>query len=359
MKRVLEMLMGIENLTPVERASVQDNITTLHSDTLASFTEPGQQSTLDPASGSGTINELSSLIPIRLRHQSEEEASSVRAACTRSSQVDGPESTHHTHNPKVLASRNSERWQLFKKINEMIKTSGNSAESTQGESSGLNRRNRWTTEKVAAGSSIYATSGQTTSGNVANAQVTARKSAQNIVKQRASAFASLMNASSLASAKLSLLVSLTNGSFGLAIVNDQLMMVEVLTMYEKSSAKGAKHSWASTTTSIGAISYLAVRCYQHTRQRQFRAMECVVTRTTQFSHLPSFSFLCIVPQGMIRRSTSSHFLELLPGPFEAILQGLNADKQAVVGAVKALLRPSRKSRAHARDIANAINDEED
>jgi hypothetical protein len=43
MKRVLEMLMGIENLTPVERASVQDNITTLHSDTLASFTEPGQQ----------------------------------------------------------------------------------------------------------------------------------------------------------------------------------------------------------------------------------------------------------------------------------------------------------------------------
>jgi hypothetical protein len=196
-----------------------------------------------------------------------------------------------------------------------------------------------------------------------------------IVKQRASAFASLMNAESLASAKLSLLVSLTNGSFGLAIVNDQLMMVEgailialnlqssdlmsVLTMYEKSSAKGAKHSWASTTTSIGAISYLAVRCYQHTRQRQFRAMECVVTRTTQFSHLPSFSFLCIVPQGMIRRSTSSHFLELLPGPFEAILQGLNADKQAVVGAVKALLRPSRKSRAHARDIANAINDEED
>lgn len=46
------------------------------------------------------------------------------------------------------------------------------------------------------------------------------------MKQRASAFASLKNAESLASAKLSLLVSLTNGSFGIAVVNDQLVMVE-------------------------------------------------------------------------------------------------------------------------------------
>lgn len=123
-------------------------------------------------------------------------------------------------------------------------------------------------------------------------------------------------------------------------------------MYEKSGAKGAKHSWTSSTTSIGAISYLAVRCYQHTRQRQFRAMECVLTRTTQFTHLPSFAFLCIVPQGMIRQirpSSSNHFLELLPGPFEDILQGLNTDKQAVIVAVKKLLRPSRGNQANAID----------
>ncbi|KAN0130677.1 hypothetical protein V8E53_011570 [Lactarius tabidus] len=307
-------------------------------------------------SGSGTINELSSLIPIRLRHQSEEEASAVRVACMRSSQVDESSTMHCPHNPKALASRDSERWQLFKKINEVIKASGNSAGSSQGESTGLNHCNRWTKEKVAAGSSVYATSGHTTSGNVANAQTAARKSAQNIVKQRASAFASLNNAESLASAKISLLVSLTNSSFGIAVVNDQLMMVKVLTMYEKSGGKGAKHSWISSTTSIGAISYLAVRCYQHTRQRQFRALECVVTRTTQFSHLPSFAFLCIVPQGMICRLTSNHFLELLPGPFEDILHGLNANKQAVFGAVKELLRPSRKSRVRA---ANMIDDEDD
>jgi hypothetical protein len=77
-----------------------------------------------------------------------------------------------------------------------------------------------------------------------------------------------------------------------------------------------------------------------------------MTRTTQFTHLPSFAFLCIVPQGMIRRSASNHFLKVLPGPFETILQGLNTDKQAIIVAVKKLLRPSR------RNQANAINDED-
>jgi hypothetical protein len=55
---------------------------------------------------------------------------------------------------------------------------------------------------------------------------------------------------------------------------------------------------------------------------------------------------------MIRQSASNHFLEVLSGPFETILQGLNTDKQAVIVAVKKLLRPSRGNQA------NAINDED-
>ena len=303
------------------------------------------------------------------------------------------EPKYHPHNPKSVSSRDSERWQLLKKINKIVKLAGQPTESTQSKSTGLNRRNRWTTGKVAAGSSIHATSDHSTAGNVVNAQAVARKSAQmvsnlvlfvcsrnnkpaprmQIVKRRAGAFSSLKNTESLASAKISLLVSLTNGSFGLAIVNDQLMMVEglfsyctyilqlkassVLTMYEKSAARGAKHSWTSSTTSIGAISYLAVRCYQHTRQWQFRALECVVTWTTQFTLLPSLAFLCIVPLRMVRRTTSSHFLELLPGSFKPILQDLVTDKEAVVLAVKGLLRPSHGGRKRVLE-GNTVNDDE-
>ncbi|KAH9009751.1 microtubule associated protein-domain-containing protein [Lactarius deliciosus] len=195
--------------------------------------------------------ELSTLVRMRFKHQSEEEASS--------------------------------------KINEIIKTS---SELAQTGSTGLNHRNRWTTEKAAAGS-FPAGSDSTASGNVANAQAAARRSANNIVKQRGSAFASLKNANSLESAKIGLLVSLTNRCFGLAVVDDNLVLVEVLTMYEKSGAKNAKHSWTSSTTSIGALSYLVVWCYQHIRQRQFRTMECMATRTMHFAHLPSLAFLCM------------------------------------------------------------------
>lgn len=132
------------------------------------------------------FNELSSLIPIRLRHESKEEACAVRVARTRNTQADdgdlnsASDKSEYHHIPKAIAaaSQDSERWQLLKKINEIIKVTGNSAESAQGKSTGLNRRNRWTTDKVAAGSSIHATCDNTTSGNVANAQAAAQKSAQ-------------------------------------------------------------------------------------------------------------------------------------------------------------------------------------
>ena len=66
---------------------------------------------------------------------------------------------------------------------------------------------------------------------------------------------------SLISAKTNLLVSLTNRIFGLTVINNQLVIIDftyfptsaltlalaVLTMYEKSDAKGAKHSWTSTS----------------------------------------------------------------------------------------------------------------
>ena len=85
-------------------------------------------------------------------------------------------------------------------------------------------------------------------------------------------------------------------------------------------------------------------------------MECTVTWTTHFTHLPSLAFLCVVPHGMVRRSTASQFLELLQGPFENIFQGLNSEKDSVLTAVRGLLRPSHKKRGVE---ANMIEDADD
>ena len=114
-------------------------------------------------------------------------------------------------------------------------------------------------------------------------------------------------------------------------------------MYEKSNGKGARHAWTSSTMSIGALSYIAVQCYQHARQRQFRPMECAATRTTHFSHLPSLAFLCLVPQSSVRHSSSGRFVELQLGLFCDIFHTLQSEKDAVLAAVRGLLRPSRKN----------------
>ena len=136
---------------------------------------------------SGVFHELSSLVPIRLHYQSEEEACSVCVAHTKTARTkasepssDDTEFTLDPHNPKVTALQDSEWWKLLKKIHKIIKVSRSPTKPAQGESTGLNRCNRWTTDKVAAGLSIYATSGYATSGNVANAQATAQKSAQTV-----------------------------------------------------------------------------------------------------------------------------------------------------------------------------------
>jgi hypothetical protein len=95
-------------------------------------------SALKSSLGSGTFNELSSLIPIRLRHQSEEEASSVRVAHTRSTLTRAGDTDSASapildpHNLKAATLQDSERWKLLKKINETIKASGNTSQVSTG-----------------------------------------------------------------------------------------------------------------------------------------------------------------------------------------------------------------------------------
>jgi hypothetical protein len=73
-------------------------------------------------------------------------------------------------------------------------------------------------------------------------------------------------------------------------------------------------------------------------------MECPATRTTRFSHLHPFAFLCIVPKTVIRFPPSGLFIELNEGPFHTLFKTLQAQKGVVLAAVKSLLSPSRRNR---------------
>ncbi len=122
----------------------------------------------------------------------------------------------------------------------------------------------------------------------------------------------------------------------------------VITLYKKSAGKGARHAWTSKATSIGALSYIAVQCYEHILSRQlpyrFRPMECVATRTRRFSLLPSLAFLCMVPPSSIEHVPSSDIVKIQPGPFSDIFRTLLSEQDAVLTSAKVLLGPTSRRR---------------
>jgi hypothetical protein len=120
------------------------------------------------------------------------------------------------------------------------------------------------------------------------------------------AFALLKNAETFASAKVSVLSPIADKSFGFAVIDDQLILVEGVFSIYYCHVQVLPQYFCTV---------LVVQCYQNAQQRHFRPMECVATRTTRFSHLPSLAFLCLVPQNSVRRSSSGRFVELHLGFF--------------------------------------------
>ena len=64
----------------------------------------------------------------------------------------------------------------------------------------------------------------------------------------------------------------------------------------------------------------------------------------------------MIPQGIVRRSTATQFLELLPGPFKNIFHGLISESQAVLTVVGGLLRPSRRNRVVEGTMIDNVDD---
>ena len=119
------------------------------------------------------------------------------------------------------------------------------------------------------------------------------------------------------------------------------MWESVITFYEKGSGKGARHLWTSKAMTIGALSYIAVQCYEHIQSRQspyrFRPMECVATRTRRFHLLHSLAFLCMVPPSSLEAGPSGDILKLRPGPFSDVFHALLSEQDSVLASVGVLL----------------------
>ncbi|KAJ7140957.1 hypothetical protein C8R44DRAFT_531776, partial [Mycena epipterygia] len=90
----------------------------------------------------------------------------------------------------------------------------------------------------------------------------------------------------------------------------------VITMYCENGGKAGAHSWVPTCDTIGSLSYMVVQLYQHSHKRQFKFSHCnyAALGTLRFAHLPSNSFLVVLPQNNSEavKDSRSH-LEVGPG----------------------------------------------
>jgi hypothetical protein len=124
------------------------------------------------------LSDLTTLIDIRYKHQSKEEANAVRIARTPTDAPPHQDSGLEQGGAAAAASDSSQRRQLIKKINDIIKASATSSAS---ENAGSNRRTRWNmpgSSKAASGSTLPVDRPAVPTGNSANAQAAARKVAQ-------------------------------------------------------------------------------------------------------------------------------------------------------------------------------------
>ncbi|KAJ7726801.1 hypothetical protein B0H16DRAFT_1332014, partial [Mycena metata] len=73
----------------------------------------------------------------------------------------------------------------------------------------------------------------------------------------------------------------------------------VITMYSENGGKAGAHAWVPTCDTIGSLSYMVVQFYQHLYRRQFKFNDrnYAAPGTLRFVHLPSNSFLSVLPQG--------------------------------------------------------------
>jgi hypothetical protein len=76
-----------------------------------------------------------------------------------------------------------------------------------------------------------------------------------------------------------------------------MVQLIVITMYSKNRGKAGAHSWVADTGNIRALSYIVVQLYKHSHHRQFKMVHCLHAGlgTFQFGHLPSNSFLALIP----------------------------------------------------------------
>ncbi|KAJ6482000.1 hypothetical protein C8R45DRAFT_831482, partial [Mycena sanguinolenta] len=119
----------------------------------------------------------------------------------------------------------------------------------------------------------------------------------------------------------------------------------VITMYTKGGGKAGPHAIAHRCESIGTLSYLFVQTYEHAFRRQFkntRRADLALGTINRFAHLPSNSFLALVPAEDKVKVLPNH-VEIGPRGY-SLFDTLMGEKDGLCKAVASLNTVRRKGK---------------
>ncbi|KAF5331103.1 hypothetical protein D9619_006031 [Psilocybe cf. subviscida] len=284
--------------------------------------------------------DLTPIVEARKRTQSKECAQSVRIRSAP--QLEAGDTT----NERLRTKPRTDRQILAAKIHEIIRR-----DREQGTSTGLNRLVRHTTDTQLTTAVQRVT--EPTTGNVANARLVSTNSAATVVCHRRNIFSGLLLNDALADAKITSLTPLKVGRYGVVIVNKELLIAKVLTLYERSNGKTARHNHVESSASIGAVSYIPAQLWQFHRMQRFRSVFGKTGRMNLplYGHVPAASFLYLLPDSSIRviGDGPTAQLDLEKTMFDDVWSKLSARKEQLHIGIEKLTESLKKKASHAVD----------
>jgi hypothetical protein len=133
-------------------------------------------------------------------------------------------------------------------------------------------------------------------------------------------------------------------------------------MYSKNGGKAGAHAWVPTCDTIGALSYMVVQVYQHSYRRQFKLVNrnYAALGTLRFAHLPSNSFLFLLPQGKDTEAVKVFRDHVEIGVMaQRVFDELRAEKEMLGKAVASLNTVRRKGKENVNILEMEEEEEEE
>ncbi|KAI0072766.1 hypothetical protein K474DRAFT_1725638, partial [Panus rudis PR-1116 ss-1] len=289
--------------------------------------------------------ELETLVSLRTAHQTRHAASGVRVRMETPGQSEGEHEGAAT------------KQKLLRKFYDVIKSA-----QAKPVGSGLERASRWIASKT--------TSGATTTGNAANAAAAASSRDNEVIRSRRKAYqtSTLKNIPILQEAGISKVAPLrgetgmgsatTHGTSHIfVLVDKQVKLARVLSVYKRSGGKTGKHQWTPNVTSIGSVSYLSVQLYDHVVGCTFCAIplqQYPRGRKKQYAHLSQQAVLCALDSLPVLHDSD---LKVSKSDYRRFVQLMDSLNELQV--VAKVLGPRRGKRGKKKAMDLELNDSED